>query len=877
MPRAGVSKRRRERLGLAPVKPGQIGWVHGTKLPFFEVHKDDFLKAAENKVTGAFYNKVAHLYLATYGYNIGWKEDLEEDQVIADDVDPNEDVDKLPADEAARRADYLKILRGKIGVWYNTKYGGSVERKKKKVSFKALFDKPELDPPAPVKPRTLHFYSRRFYHARIKSRVTARWAAVQLLGLEKPPKEITVRNAVTKECWEGETDEFKTEVEESLKAEHQVAMDAYSVATSGEAPSSAEEYNIALNNAAYYLQPFADAAHERYGMNVAILLCGPIPDRGGRIEMRSIHSGMTNGLVPGIWSDVDRAGFDAAQRSFVQFSHQCFTEADCKARSLKGAEEAVGHVKSAPETTSTIPPDTETATPVVTPPETTTSTTPPPPPEVTSSPAAPVEIAPAQPRVSPEHEDRPLGQELLDQLDLENQELGGLQMAPFDERQLELFDADLLRDPLGEGGDINSILPSDISLGRTTPPKIGRALRRELAELSEDERGAQMAILEGMTEDGVEKWNDRARDRLLFARMDRGMLASEALEMSSGSEDEGGEEDAQSKAQGKKKSMDVARSQPARPRPRPVSADPSKQQELANSGAGLVRDTPEPDAVRSAHTAEVAPLSALVGGAIAPATATAPAPAPGTAEIRGGEKDWWDTQEQEKWTPELVKAFAGLARGKMWGGEEWERCVSLLLDLEEIGGFRDKGMLKAPAGKERPEEVEEFMKLARRWGSPFPLKTKIGPKEAEGSFAHRWWGWWECGQPAARGESQREWRAPAELDGNEWEEMRKRHGRNGVLMYIGGLLWWGEAAAADEEQAKELLADWHLAVQDVRRVLEEVVKPVGPSRPAAKNPMGKSGAKHPAVLKPATGKTSSKKRKTPDTISAVEKENEQPQ
>jgi hypothetical protein len=82
----------------------------------------------------------------------------------------------------------------------------------------------------------------------------------------------------------------------------------------------------ALNNAGYYLQPFVDAVFERFGMNVSLLLCGPIPDRGGRIEMRSVHAGTTNGLVPRIWSDVDRAGFDAAQRSFVQFSHQCFSK-----------------------------------------------------------------------------------------------------------------------------------------------------------------------------------------------------------------------------------------------------------------------------------------------------------------------------------------------------------------------------------------------------------------------------------------------------------------------------------------------------------------------------------------------------------------------
>jgi hypothetical protein len=93
-----------------------------------------------------------------------------------------------------------------------------------------------------VKPRIFHFYSRRFYQERVKPRVTARWAA--LSRLENPPKEITVRNAVTKECWASESDAFKAEVEAALESEHKAAMDAYAVATSGEAPTTAEEYNV---------------------------------------------------------------------------------------------------------------------------------------------------------------------------------------------------------------------------------------------------------------------------------------------------------------------------------------------------------------------------------------------------------------------------------------------------------------------------------------------------------------------------------------------------------------------------------------------------------------------------------------------------------
>ncbi|KAJ7703403.1 hypothetical protein B0H14DRAFT_2226794, partial [Mycena olivaceomarginata] len=129
------------------------------------------------------------------------------------------------------------------------------------------------------------------------------------------------------------------------------------------------------------------------------------------------------------------------------------------------------------------------------------------------------------------------------------------------------------------------------------------------------------------------------------------------------------------------------------------------------------------------------------------------------------------------------------------GGGQWQTCVSLLMEFEKITGFHDKGTLKAPDKKgERPREVADFMQLRRQWDTPFPLQTDIGSRTVEDSFAQRWWMWWKLGQPASRLETENEWVAPAELDSEEWGEMRKRYGRNGMLLYVGGLFWWGKAA-----------------------------------------------------------------------------------
>jgi hypothetical protein len=58
------------------------------------------------------YDKLAQLYLAKYGYRLDWDDDLEDGQNIADDVDPDEDVDGLSTEEVEFCSEYFKKLRG---------------------------------------------------------------------------------------------------------------------------------------------------------------------------------------------------------------------------------------------------------------------------------------------------------------------------------------------------------------------------------------------------------------------------------------------------------------------------------------------------------------------------------------------------------------------------------------------------------------------------------------------------------------------------------------------------------------------------------------------------------------------------------------------
>ncbi|KAJ7148594.1 hypothetical protein C8R46DRAFT_1231087 [Mycena filopes] len=822
----GESARKRERQGLPPAKPGKTGWVHGTKLPFFEGFKQEYLAAAELNQTGAFYKRVAVAYLAVYGYHTAFNKDLEEGQTVADDVDPDEDVDSLDPEEATFRAEYFKLLRTKIGAWFNGHYGGSVEGKQKNVNFKTLFNKPELAPPAPIKPRLTDYYSRLFYAERVRPRFIARWAAITrgLSSGEKPPAPVTVRNKVTREAWDAETTAFREEVALAVEKEHQVALEAYSTAVSGDTPTTAAEYNVALNNAAYYLQPFVDAASLHFGMNVSLLMCGPIPDRGGAIEIRSVHSGMSNGMVPRIWTDFDRAGFDVVQRSFVDFTHHCFTEEQCRARSLNG----MAAMEDVPAPTVDIPMEGGTS-------------------------SAGVQGHTSQ---TSAFGGDGMRDDILTDEELESVLLG-VHLAASSQKPLgSTFDQCI--DFEGNGTRM------DTSIATTFAPPvltIGAALAAEVVLMTPMARARYLAEMEGMAPEVLEFENDLANSRAEAIRPRpkpawRGAQRDVPLERPEVNKEAEGplmEEEAANAANTALEEGPEVNKDPERP--------VVEEEEAANAAKAAL------DAERAANAAKAAldERPEVNKDAERPVVVEEAAKERGST-AGGGDADevdrneTWDEQDRSSWPKELKLAVEAFARGRTWGGEVWESCVKHLLALEGAWKFPTKGLLLAPNNTAvRPKEVGVFMGNARKWGTVVKLLSDPGPRATEGTFGARWWGWWDEAQPAVRKKRNGKFVAAAKVATKEWEDVAKMAGRNGLLLYVGALLWWGEAAVG----AGEDLEEWKEAARDVAEVLEK-------AREWVVGPKGKKRSAVVATAKKAAGGNAKRKSET-----GPDKENEE--
>ncbi|KAF8166426.1 hypothetical protein K438DRAFT_1775110 [Mycena galopus ATCC 62051] len=678
MPHAGTAKRQREQAGLPPIKPGRRGWVYGSKLEFFRAHKDTFIAAAVLGKSGNFYSEVGQLYLDKYGYHSGWNEDLPKGQDVADDVDPTVD------------------------------YGGGVHKKNEKIkTFRQLFDKRELDPPAPVRPRILHFYSNHFYHERIKPCGVARWQALLRQTHSKPPVLVQVQTQL------------------ALEKEHMAVQEAYTIAMAKEAPATAEEYNVALNNMAYYLQPFAEAACRQFA------------------EKECRERGLPESSAPSSRAASPNSSEDGGAGGELSRA----ASPDDK----DGANGGPARTAALPLLHPSLPP-------------------PPPPPAL-----------------------GPLGG------DEENNELllrgPTLRMSPF------------LSTPIitttslpGDDMELFPVIPSDegswgdgvlnggwagwdgqdmyVAKGEYQGPVIGQALGDKIAALDPVVRLAYMGTLGAMSREDVDWENAYAESR---ASLRSGTLPQtpDPLETVETERLEGEGEGAPPV--------------PTRPKPKPMWK--GKKAEVAEKmveakGDGDGEEEPDTKDGDDAEDGEDTEDGEDADG----------------ERVEGGEvvidvKAMWTQLEvdQKTWPEELKLVFTAFKRLEDCSGEQWGFCVESLIALERAWGFPEKGLLPAPQGEktERPEEVLNFMQ----------------PTD-EGTFGDRWWRWWLGAQPEERTLPSGKYMAALLVPEDVWKEsaVSKMAGKNGALLYVGALLWWGEAAAIEEERA---LKEWISAAADV--------------------------------------------------------------
>ncbi|KAF8197799.1 hypothetical protein K438DRAFT_1967359 [Mycena galopus ATCC 62051] len=276
---------------------------------------------------------------------------------------------------------------------------------------------------------------------------------------------------------------------------------------------------------------------------------------------------------------------------------------------------------------------------------------------------------------------------------------------------------------------------------------------------------------------------------------------------------------------------------PAAPAPAAPAA-PAPAARVAPAPAAPVAPAPAaPVAPAPAAPAAPAP-AARVAPAPAPAARVAPAPAPAPAARAAPAGDPPEdgtvrtelelaslarAYDRSEWSESLVAAYAYLS-GKKWG-LRWTRLLNALVEHEWSFEHPEEDG-KLPTLQVRPQEFHDWMKEHRIF-KDYAVRPEFGAELFD---------WWKQLGPPQRwadvgeGKKKEASRKASDFFSLTWSKLFKR-GRNGVVLLILGLAWWGQsicnAAAKDGlgAEAVALASDelWGLLVEDIRWALDDVL------------------------------------------------------
>ncbi|KAI0055935.1 hypothetical protein BV25DRAFT_1921414 [Artomyces pyxidatus] len=304
---------------------GRPRWAQGTKFEFLQKRVPDYHKVEGNKLqTKVFYDRLARLFVIMFDkYALSGEppEGIEDvDESVLDE--PSTYVDETEEERKEREATYAEVRKRVVSFFQTNQRKLSKAKKTNEAneSFEQLIRQLVKQP---RREQAVHVYSKLHWEATLKAKFHVQWAKeIAEAGRQgkEMPVELEVRNRVIRGCWKKEEDSTRAAVIAAVESRYQAAVEDYKK-TFIDTPLTDEDKEWAVSSAYMFLQPIVNMVAQRFGVVASLLMAGPVPSKGGQIDVLSVHAGRTRGLVPEIWPRYDRAGFKSAASSLSGFAH----------------------------------------------------------------------------------------------------------------------------------------------------------------------------------------------------------------------------------------------------------------------------------------------------------------------------------------------------------------------------------------------------------------------------------------------------------------------------------------------------------------------------------------------------------------------------
>ncbi|KAI5886761.1 uncharacterized protein SCHCODRAFT_02672012 [Schizophyllum commune H4-8] len=802
--------------------PGPTHWVVGVKRAFLKRHQAEF-EASKNR--GQFYDRITTKFMMKFGPGFDLSTDLEEDLPDPDADDMTEDYSDLTPDEVKAAKEYRKRLRSKIGSYYR----GEVNKIKPtdtQEHINELFtDHTQAQVPRRSVPtHIVQYYSKLYYSARVKSvfeavfvkereKADADLARWDEMGVDPPegwkhPVALSVRNRVTAECWERETESFKDSVVrahqeevERQKAAFETAMRTPKVLT------TPEDFQHAISTAGLYLQPLMDAVNTNASLCASIFLFGPMPDDGGKLGVLSAHAGVTRGLNSQILPYFDPDGLSDIETILIDFAKNCYSDPECLRRSLSDARSRRAISGMTPR---------ESILPVSTPASPSARESSPPRQPLArlrrAGETAPTTASDSAHSPAPAHQHQLIPEASPTKTSADPSSL-------FDDDDVEMVDVypatDTSRPDVSMDADFDATpAAAPMRTGGTPDVEVDGLLDAEMVV----ETGASVEVMPDAT-NGAKA--DAMPDATIGAKADatpdatNGAKADATLNFNEETDAEAG-------------TMPDAT----------IGAMPDATPD-AMPGA-TIGATPDamPDATAASPALDATHDMADALSKDPSATPAGVSPSDLADIAKGREEDVWKCKMPVGCPPHIAGIFLACSRGQEWGFE-FARAVTAYLALERSLAFPilNHGRLVL-AGSIRPSIYRDWVVGKRDFGHV----VDIGDPQV---FGTKWWTWWEAMQPPLRVSPAGDLLAVDVVAAEathlaQWGHLEKCCGRDGLVQFLLTLVWWGDVVNDPDQRVAHVARrlEWELAVQDFREVLEALMSAPDFKRIAAKRAAG---------------------------------------
>lgn len=129
-----------------------------------------------------------------------------------------------------------------MGQWYRSQYASLL--KEDKAAFGDLFGQLDGVRKPPRRPTLQHYYSTKWYSTRIKERFKERMEKMKRATFSgEDVHAVMIRNEVTQECWEDESEQFRMETERQRDKEHEIKLKAWRESGADCPSRTPEEYS----------------------------------------------------------------------------------------------------------------------------------------------------------------------------------------------------------------------------------------------------------------------------------------------------------------------------------------------------------------------------------------------------------------------------------------------------------------------------------------------------------------------------------------------------------------------------------------------------------------------------------------------------------